>query len=62
MLICDADENVYEVISLCLYNDVYEDDIISIYGLPIGKTAFDNVSGGTTLAIVVAASYVEKIA
>ncbi|MBQ8360295.1 MAG: hypothetical protein IJX37_10420 [Oscillospiraceae bacterium] len=57
----DADGNSYYVISLVAYDDIYEDDVVSVYALPIGETAFDNVSGGTTLAIMCAGCYVEKL-
>lgn len=61
MLICDADENCYQIISLCGYDNIYKEDIISVYGLPIAKSSFSNVSGGTTLVIILAASHIEKI-
>lgn len=41
--------------------DVFENDVVECYGLPLGTTSFDNISGGTTLAIVVAGSYISKI-
>lgn len=41
--------------------DVFEDDYVKIYGAPLGTTSFDNIGGGTTLAIVLGGSYVEKI-
>lgn len=61
MLICDAEENYYDIISLCGYDDIYKGDVISIYGLPLAKSGFENISGGTTLVVVVAASHIEKI-
>lgn len=57
----DADGNSYYMISFVAYEDIYEDDVVSVYALPVGETAFDNVSGGTTLAIMCAGCYVEKL-
>lgn len=41
--------------------DVYEDDTICIYGVPLGMTSFENVGGGTTISLVMAGSYIKKI-
>ncbi len=57
---CDIDENIYYI----LYNgsiDVFEDDSIKAALLPLGMTSYDNVDGGTTIALVTAGSYIEKI-
>jgi hypothetical protein len=35
--------------------------VIELYGLPLGQTSFDNVSGGTTLSIVFAGSRITKL-
>ncbi len=56
----DAEENSYYCVSLSAYDNIFEEDIISIYALPIGETSFENVSGGTTLAIMLAGCYIEK--
>ena len=32
--------------------NVLDDDTVKIYGIPLGTTSFDNISGGTTLAVV----------
>lgn len=61
MQLLDADENSYEVFSEASYDDIFEDDVVTCYGLPLGETSFDNISGGTTLAIVLAGSSVEKL-
>lgn len=57
----DAEDNNYYCFSLCAYDDVYEGDIVSVYALPIGETSFENIGGGTTLAIVLAGCYIEKL-
>lgn len=41
--------------------NVLDDDTVKIYGIPLGTTSFDNISGGTTLAVVLGGCYVEKI-
>lgn len=41
--------------------DILDDDYVKVYGVPLGTTGFDNVSGGTTLAVVLGGCYVEKI-
>lgn len=58
----DANDNSYYCISLCAYDDIFEDDVVSVYALPIGETSFENISGGTTLAIMLAGCYIEKVA
>lgn len=57
----DAEENSFYVLSLSAYDDIYEGDVVSAYALPIGEASFENVSGGTTLAIMLAGCYIEKI-
>ena len=57
----DAEENSFYVLSLSAYDDIYEGDVVSAYALPIGETSFENISGGTTLAIMLAGCYMEKI-
>lgn len=38
--------------------NVYEGNIITLYGLPIGYSSYSNVSGGTTLACMLAGCYI----
>ena len=57
--VCDADSNYYYVI----YNgslDIYKEDTVQIYGVPVGMTSFENVGGGTTVSLIIAGSYVHK--
>lgn len=56
----DAKGNNYNIIYMDSV-DVYEDDTACIYGIPLGMTSFDNVSGGTTISLVMAGSYIKKI-
>lgn len=58
--IMDDDDNNYMVIYIGSV-DVFENDVVECYGLPLGTSSFENVSGGTTLAIVAAGSYINKI-
>lgn len=39
--------------------DVYEDDYITVYGIPLDSSSFDNISGGTTLVQVMAGCYIK---
>lgn len=50
----DEDGQNYIIWYLGSVDDVYEYSTIKIVGLPIGLTSFDNVSGGSTRAIVLA--------
>lgn len=61
MQLYDAEDHSYYVLSLMPFDDIFEDDVVSCYGLPLGETSFENISGGTTLAIVLAGSSVEKM-
>ncbi len=57
----DANENSYYCLSLSAYEDIFAEDIVGVYALPIGETSFENVSGGTTLAVMLAGCYIEKV-
>lgn len=57
----DTDGNSFYVLSLSEYVDIYEEDTVNVYALPIGETSFENIGGGTTLAIVLAGCYIEEI-
>lgn len=39
--------------------DVFKEDTVSVCGLPLGVTSFDNVGGGSTIAVVLAGCKVE---
>lgn len=55
----DSDGNNYMVIYIGSI-DVFENDIVECYALPLGTSSFENISGGTTLAIVTAGSFINK--
>lgn len=57
----DSDSNNFIVYYFGELSDILEEDTVDCYGLPLGTTSFDNVSGGTTLAGVLAGSYIKKI-
>lgn len=57
----DYEGNVYYVIGLTSYNDIYDGDTVSIYALPLGTTSYENVGGGTTNAIVFAGAFIQKL-
>ena len=57
----DLDGSSFYVLSLAEYDNIFEGDYVCAYALPLGETSFDNISGGTTLAIVLAGCYIEKI-
>lgn len=55
----DSDYNYYYVVYIGSL-DIYKDDTVQVYGIPVGMTSFENVSGGTTVSLVMAGSYVQK--
>ncbi len=57
----DVDENIYYIYYNDSLEDVFKEDVIKVDILPLGVTSYDNVSGGTTIAIIGAGSYIEKI-
>lgn len=50
-------------VSIFYFNktNLYKDDRITIYALPLDTTSWENIGGGTTLAIALAGSYIEKL-
>ena len=58
--VADYDGNSFYIFYLGNLEDIYADDIVSVYGLPIGMTSFSNQGGGTTSAVVLAGCYIEK--
>ncbi len=53
--------DIYYIYSVNAHDDVFDGDIINIHGLPVGKTSYENVSGGSTHAVVLASAYIEKV-
>ena len=44
-----------------ILDDIFDNDWICVYALPLGATTFENTEGGETWTIPMAGSYVEKI-
>lgn len=61
MQVMDYNGNSFYLFALDRYENIFENDILSVYFLPIADTSFENVSGGTTLAIVGASCHIEKV-
>ena len=49
----------YYVIYIGTLEDVYQNDMISVWGLPLAMVQFANTGGGTSVAPLLAGSYVE---
>lgn len=58
MLAVDKDDTFYSLYYLDTI-EIYEGDTFTAYALPVATTSFENVSGGSTLVIVLLASYIE---
>lgn len=54
----DKDENVYAIFYLGS-SEVLDGDRITVYALPVATSSYDNIGGGTTNVIVLAACYIE---
>ena len=57
----DANGYFYYILYPGAVDDVFKDDLIQAVVLPLGISGYDNVSGGTTVTLVGAGAYVEKI-
>ena len=57
--VIDEEGDQYYILYYGELTDVYEDDTISVVGLPLGNSSFENTDGGQTLVIVIAGSYIE---
>lgn len=58
ILVSDDDHNYYYIFypGKC---DVYEGDSVTIYGIPVGSSSYDNMGGGTTVVEVMAGCYIK---
>lgn len=56
----DDDFNSFEIILLKKADNIFEDDRIRFWGIPVGENKFDNVSGGTTKTQMIVGAHVEK--
>ena len=59
--VADLQGRFYYIIYNGVLDDVFVDDWISAYGLPLGATTYENTAGGETWTIPMAGSYVEKL-
>ncbi|WP_101909224.1 zinc ribbon domain-containing protein [Marasmitruncus massiliensis] len=51
----------YYVFYMGALDDIFKDDVISVWGLPLGMSQYENTGGGTTITPVLAGSYLTKI-
>lgn len=58
LLAADDDNNYYALYYLDS-TEVYDEDTFTAYAIPCSTSSFDNISGGTTNVIVLAACYIE---
>lgn len=61
LIVMDAEEQAYDVYYFGSLADIFKDDVISVYGVPLAMSGYSNVGGGTTIVVVMAGSYIEKI-
>ena len=60
MILQDEEYNYYSIFSLTTYEDIYEDDYVDCYALPMDYTTYENAMGGTTWSVIGAGAYVAK--
>lgn len=62
MIVVDDNEEIYEFYFIGALNQEIKasDTVTNIYGLPLGKSYYANVSGGVSKSLAVAGSYIEK--
>jgi len=58
--IIDDRMNSYQVLYNHSTKNIFKDDYIRFWGVPVGKSGFENVGGGYTNVQVFAASHIEK--
>lgn len=61
LIVMDAEEQVYYIYYFGSLPDIFKDDIIRVFGVPMAMTSYSNVNGGTTISVVLAGSYIEKV-
>ncbi len=57
----DDDGNQYYIFYLGELPDIFEEDTIGVYGLPLSMSRFANTGGGTTLCPVLAGSWITAV-
>ena len=58
-LLATDDDNNYYALYYLDSTEVYDEDTFTAYAIPCSTSSFDNISGGTTNVIVLAACYIE---
>lgn len=56
----DKDGNDFVILYRGELPEIFEKDEVSVYGLPLGLTSFDNIGGGTTKAVILAGCSVDE--
>lgn len=56
----DNDGHQYYVLYRGTLKDIFEDDVVEVFGLPLGNSSFTNTDGGETLVVVIAGANVTK--
>ncbi|MRH41110.1 hypothetical protein GH741_00290 [Aquibacillus halophilus] len=59
--VMDDEGNSYQVILYKTTGDILEEDYVHFWGVPVGPSYFENVSGGTTNVQVFMGSHIEKL-
>ena len=59
--ILDDNMDSYQVFLYKTTGDILEDDVVRFWGVPVGSSSFENVSGGTTNVQNFFGSHIEKI-
>lgn len=57
----DESGNQYYIYYIGQLDDVFDDDWVEFYGLPLDMSSFNNTDGGSTPVPVLAGSYISKI-
>ena len=59
--VADINLDQYYVLYIGKLGGVFEGNEVSVVGLPLNTSSFENTGGGTTLVIVLAGSYIQKL-
>lgn len=61
VLLLDEVGNTFEVLLFDSAVGIYEDDVVTFYGLPLGSYSYENLGGGHTIALYFLGSTIEKV-
>jgi hypothetical protein len=59
--VMDDEFNSYQLFMYKGTGDILEEDSVQFWGIPVGISSFENVSGGTTNVQVIIGSHIEKV-